>query len=857
MRQSFALGLLLVVAGVGCSQSRREEPVGSGDADGAARGTSAPNAARGELPGARGERDPETEERAAEEREAAEPAFDQKAFLAAVAQRQRMKPGGLPAAVGGSRNRTLSLPLNGNWASIGLSNFNGRGVAPFGGRVDAIAAIADGTMIVVGGLGGVMLSADTGTTWSSLSDGWATNSVLSLAARRTGGVLHIFAGSGFNGGFGIRRSLDGGATWSDFATAAFAGRAVADIVIDPSNSQRIFAAPGVAAVGGLSGLQRSEDYGATWTECTPHSNVGFGNISIGIPDAGGVRAYYVAGDATFRSLDSGVTWTQLTVPSGASGTTTRIAASQVDPNTAYLSSLTGAKIYKTTNRGVTWSDSTNGFTGWGTEGTAFGLVATGNGTDTVFAANEGAGSAAHSDNAAGPWSRFADPAGYDFRRFNANTSSPDTVFLGSDQGVVRASTPGNELLNMSANLRMQLTRGVAAHPTDSSSYITHLQDCGGAFTHGNNLTSWGGVLVPEGRGAAINKANGAQQFLAAGGIVYMTNDTWATQVNITPAGGFVGQNVGLYSPIAVDNSPMAKLYVVSNYINRYDTATGTWTFKLGNMPNAGNLVVAPSDPQRIYTAGPTTMWMSTNGGTTWTEIDTGSPSLPASMGVTSISVNPADPNDILVGLFANGPGHVWRLANASAATRVWTNVSGSGAGALPNFAVNAVQRHPDCAATCWFVATSAGAMMTSDSGATWQDITLPRGLPAVKVTDMDTQLGTTPRYLVASTDGRGLWRLELPPAGPQVNLVRVVPATVTHGTPSTGTVRINSTAPAGGVTVALRSSNPSIAAVPASVVIGEGSNVEVFNITTGPSTGAATIYGTTSASEMSAVLTVN
>ena len=80
--------------------------------------------------------------------------------------------------------------------------------------------------------------------------------------------------------------------------------------------------------------------------------------------------------------------------------------------------------------------------------------------------------------------------------------------------------------------------------------------------------------------------------------------------------------------------------------------------------------------------------------------------------------------------------------------------------------------------------------------------------------------------------------------------VAVNPASLVGGASSTGTVTLSSAAPAGGISVTLSSSNPSVASVPASVPIGAGATSVTFNVTTfavaslTPVTITAT-YGTT------------
>jgi len=70
------------------------------------------------------------------------------------------------------------------------------------------------------------------------------------------------------------------------------------------------------------------------------------------------------------------------------------------------------------------------------------------------------------------------------------------------------------------------------------------------------------------------------------------------------------------------------------------------------------------------------------------------------------------------------------------------------------------------------------------------------------------------------------------PEGSTIENLTVSPTTVTAPAPSTGTVTLNGAAPAGGVTVTLRSSDTGKATVPPSVIVPEGSKSATFVITT-------------------------
>src|SRR5205085_4245996 len=102
-----------------------------------------------------------------------------------------------------------------------------------------------------------------------------------------------------------------------------------------------------------------------------------------------------------------------------------------------------------------------------------------------------------------------------------------------------------------------------------------------------------------------------------------------------------------------------------------------WDEHLGNRSLASKgyinaLAIAPTDSNRIYTGSNETneVWMSSNRGEAWRRIDDG---LPQTGGITSISVNPNNSNDILVALWRPEAqnSRLWHCLNTLDGLIVW------------------------------------------------------------------------------------------------------------------------------------------------------------------------------------------
>jgi photosystem II stability/assembly factor-like uncharacterized protein len=169
------------------------------------------------------------------------------------------------------------------------------------------------------------------TTWTVMPYPDAYASLL-LVDPNASGTLYAFSY-----GAQVRKSVDGGTTWS--APASLSGQFFGGAAIDPIDSQTLFVA--------ASGLWRSSDGGATWVTVSASNP---SSISISPADHRIVWAFTCC-DKLEKSTDGGLRWQTLDFPhSNIRG----VVADALDPNTVYIWSL-GKGIYRSTDGGATWS----------------------------------------------------------------------------------------------------------------------------------------------------------------------------------------------------------------------------------------------------------------------------------------------------------------------------------------------------------------------------------------------------------------------------------------------------------------------------------------------------------------------
>jgi hypothetical protein len=147
------------------------------------------------------------------------------------------------------------------------------------------------------------------------------------------------------------------------------------------------------------------------------------------------------------------------------------------------------------------------------------------------------------------------------------------------------------------------------------------------------------------------------------------------------------------------------------------------------------------------------VWVTTNGGTSWTDINQGLPN----RWITRVA---ADPNDAAIayvtlsGYRIDSPlPHVFRTTNYGS---TWTDISAN----LPEGPVNAIVIDPENTATL-YVGTDYGVYYTTNTGGSWS--LLGTALPFSAVDDLMLHNGT--RKLRAATHGRSIFEFDLTQVG--------------------------------------------------------------------------------------------
>lgn len=244
-----------------------------------------------------------------------------------------------------------------NWTEVGSANQ--------AGHSRSACPSPDGSRLYIGSANGGSWRGDIdGTNWSPISDGlgYEVNQILVASnAGGTGEILHILSNEG--GVAQLHSSTDDGATWfvpTHLPTDFYEAKRMVRDVSQPGRVYLLTRARNTWEGGGGFDygflLYRSDDGGLDWDmkyvfPANPRADVWIDR------QAGGA-VWVLSGNTLHRSLDGGLTFTQIgTVPTTGTVNDVILDASEAGAPSFYgMIKESGAyKLYGSSNGGVTWT----------------------------------------------------------------------------------------------------------------------------------------------------------------------------------------------------------------------------------------------------------------------------------------------------------------------------------------------------------------------------------------------------------------------------------------------------------------------------------------------------------------------
>ncbi|MFI5236944.1 MAG: T9SS type A sorting domain-containing protein [Ignavibacteriales bacterium] len=579
--------------------------------------------------------------------------------------------------------------------------------------------------------GGVFKSTDAGLTWNFL--GLAeTISIGRIIIHPTNtNIIYLAAvGSYFapNPERGIYKSTDGGVSWNQslFVSDSTGG---IDIIIDPNNPDRMMAAmwervrrPNSSHLyGPSSGIYITTDGGTNWVEILP---------STGLPDPNSQNVGRIG-----------------------------LAISQVNPDIVYSLYISGTDIisvFKSTDFGTSWVDkdpdnelSSNGFSWY------FGQVRIHpTNPDQIYVLDV---EFMMSTNSGDNWTE-RNISHVDQHALTFNPVDPNIAFSGNDGGINISTNAG---LNWGPPAQIPATQFYEIGLDANNSLASY----GGTQDNGTNRTSDGGL-------------NNWEHIFGGDGFYVIVDFTNSNIIYAESQNGYLGKSTdggnsfdealnGINSseptnwstPVIMDPNNSSVLYYGTDFLYRTTNGAANWTKispqltdwvpgrRLGTLTT---MAVAPANSNVIYVGTDDShIWVSTDNGTSWTEISDGLPE----RWVTRVAVDPV--NESIVYATFNGlkwkdpESHVFRSTDKGT---TWTDISSN----LPDAPVNAFAVDP-VEPSRIYVGSDVGMYVSFNSGQSW--LVLGEGLPILPIGDIE--IHPTTRELVAGTYGRSMYKIDL------------------------------------------------------------------------------------------------
>jgi hypothetical protein len=659
-----------------------------------------------------------------------------------------------------------------DWVSAGPVNFSG--------RIKSLAVHPSNSNTVYAGAadGGVWKTTNAGASWQAKMVTELSMAIGGLAiAPSNPNVIYAATGEDTPGwgpsypGVGVYRSTDAGQTWT---LTTGVGDRCSKVAVDPWNAD-------VAYVASNWGVYKTVNGGGAWTRVLA------GYATDVLVDPFNPTRLFAAlwDDGIYVSTDSGTSWNRSglgipillkgwaifwigRLPTGTDAGWIKLAMGRNGASgTSFLAAKMGpdsGTIYTTSDGGFSWfalagSHQAASYNEWTN------MVAINpNNHDILFAGGVGVERSTNGSTFAAVGGTHSDHQAFDFDRQN-----PAVCYMATDGGVYRSSDNG-------ANWTLRVT-----NLTATQFYSVGVSQSG-AFIVGG-ATQDQGILASTGSSTWVDTGAGNE-----GGIfVVDPNDShnlyttpWSNNLRRSRNSGSTWQDIrngmtqsvgGVTTPpanvahIAVRPGTSATLVAVgviandtgyrSSRIFRSTNQGDNWTSRATVTGDGTRVAFSDLHDDVCYvTTTDGRVYRSANGGSSWAE-PYAAGAKPSNNALSALAVDRHDEDVLYIGCSGYGGARVLRSLDGGA---TWTNVSGSGPGALPNLPVNCLVLD-ECDYDKVYLANDIGVFRTTDGGVSWHDFSdgfLFWDVPRIIVTELALRRSTNTLY--ASTMGRGIFR---------------------------------------------------------------------------------------------------
>ena len=621
------------------------------------------------------------------------------------------------------------------------------------GRVSAIGLDPnDDNHIVVGSpTGGIWKTTDLGANWTPLFDDQALIDVYALEISHSN-ADHYWAGLSD----GVVRSVDGGSTWypvSGIATSPLYNT----IEMHPTNASIIFA---VAQSSGE--VYKSVDGGENFYVVLDHTSSLY-DLEF---NPGNSNIVYASGnDAVFLSIDGGENFTEVTTgPWSGNLNAIMMAVTPAAPNSIYaLEEIVGGfnALYLSTDQGSTWttlSDNTcqcNNIMGYDQNGTGgqaprdMDILVSPTNPNIIHVAGVETWKSTNQGQSWTQTTEWNNPGGSNFIHADIDLLIYDDtrIIAGTDGGIYYSTDDAATWTDITSGLGIRQFYRIGAAQTDVDRVSGGSQDNGtGVLRNGN----WYDFLGADGMETFIDWSNADIVYgTSQRGTLYKSIDGGNSRTSMSSPPG----SGNWVTPFEQD--PTFSNIIYTAYLDLWKSTDGgsSWTVmsSFNESVNADELKIAPSNNDYIYISYRNRLYISNDGGNTWSNTI-----LPGAQ-LNYITVHPIDPERVAITI----SGSSTKIMESTDGGMNWTDLTGNIPGAISIECV-LYEQHENGGI---FVGGNPGIYFSpSTSNVNWTDISA--NIPKVRISELEIKN----QILYIATYGRGLWKQDLVCDGSLVGL---------------------------------------------------------------------------------------